>query len=126
MELTILMPCLDEAETVATCVRKARGFLTRTGIEGEVLVADNSSTDGSPELAREAGARVVRIADRGYGNTLIGGIGAANGRFVIMADADDSYDFSQLDAFVESLRAGNKLVIGHRFRGGIRPGAMPL
>jgi glycosyltransferase involved in cell wall biosynthesis len=126
VELTILMPCLNEAETVATCVHKARGFLERTGIEGEVLVADNGSSDGSPELAREAGARVVHIPDRGYGSALIGGIDAAQGRFVIMADADDSYDFSQLDAFVDGLRAGNTMVIGHRFRGGIRPGAMPL
>src|SRR3984885_5852796 len=126
MELTILMPCLNEAETVATCVRKARSFLTRTGIEGEVLVADNGSSDGSIEIAREAGARVVEISKKGYGNALIGGIDAATGRFVIMADADDSYDFSQLDAFVEGLRAGNTMVIGHRFRGGIRPGAMPL
>ncbi|MEA3197800.1 MAG: hypothetical protein QOF32_1852, partial [Gammaproteobacteria bacterium] len=126
MELTILMPCLNEAETVATCIYKARGFLKRTGIDGEVLVADNGSSDGSPEIAREAGARVVPIANKGYGSALIGGIDAAYGRFVIMADADDSYDFSQLDAFVEGLRAGNTMVIGHRFRGGIRPGAMPL
>jgi hypothetical protein len=126
MELTILMPCLNEAETVATCVRKARSFLTRTGIEGEVLVADNGSSDGSPQLAREAGARVVEISKKGYGNALIGGIDAASGRYVIMADADDSYDFSQLDAFVDGLRAGNTMVIGHRFRGGIQPGAMPL
>jgi len=126
MELTILMPCLNEAETVATCVRKARSFLTRTGIEGEVLVADNGSSDSSPQLARDAGARVVEISKKGYGNALIGGIDAATGRYVIMADADDSYDFSQLDAFVEGLRAGNTMVIGHRFRGGIQPGAMPL
>jgi len=126
VELTILMPCLDEAETIATCINKARGFLNRTGIDGEILVADNGSTDGSGELAREAGARVVRIAEKGYGNALIGGIAAARGRFVIMADADDSYDFSELDAFVESLRAGNTMVVGHRFRGGIRRGAMPL
>jgi len=125
LELTILMPCLNEAETVATCVRKARGFLERTRIEGEVLVADNGSSDGSPELALDAGARVVRIAQKGYGSALIGGMNAARGRFVIMADADDSYDFSQLDGFVEGLRAGNTMVIGHRFRGGIRPGAMP-
>jgi hypothetical protein len=125
LELTILMPCLNEAETVATCVRKARGFLERTGIGGEVLVADNGSSDGSPELAREAGARVVRVAQKGYGRALIGGMNAARGRFVVMADADDSYDFSQLDAFVEGLRAGNTMVIGHRFRGGIQPGAMP-
>jgi Glycosyl transferase family 2 len=125
MELTILMPCLNEAETVATCVRKARSFLARTGIEGEVLVADNGSSDGSPQLARDAGARVVQISKKGYGNALIGGIDAATGRYVIMADADDSYDFSQLDAFVHGLRAGNTMVIGHRFRGGIQPGAMP-
>jgi hypothetical protein len=126
VELTILMPCLNEAETVATCVRKARGFLERMGIDGEVLVADNGSTDGSPELALKAGARVVPVAQKGYGSALMGGINAANGRFVIMADADDSYDFSQLDAFVEGLRAGNAMVIGHRFRGGIRRGAMPV
>ncbi len=125
LELTILMPCLNEAETVEVCVRKARRFLERTGVAGEVLVADNGSTDGSPELAREAGARVVRVAAQGYGSALIGGIEAARGRFVIMADADDSYDFSQLDGFLDSLRAGHTLVIGHRFRGGIRPGAMP-
>jgi glycosyltransferase involved in cell wall biosynthesis len=126
VELTILMPCLNEAETVATCVHKARGFLERTGIEGEVLVADNGSTDGSPALAREAGARVVHIAEKGYGSALRGGMDAAAGRLLIMADADDSYDFSQLDAFVDGLRAGYTMVIGHRFRGGIRPGAMPL
>ncbi len=126
MELTILMPCLNEAETVATCVRKARGFLERMAIDGEVLVADNGSTDGSPGLALQAGARVVPVAQKGYGSALIGGINAASGRFVIMADADDSYDFSLLDAFVDGLRAGNKMVIGHRFRGGIRRGAMPF
>ncbi len=126
LELTILMPCLNEAETVGTCVRKARGFLERTGIAGEVVVADNGSADGSQQLATAAGARVVPIARRGYGSALLGGIEAARGRFVIMADADDSYDFSRLDGFVDSLRAGNTMVIGHRFRGGIKPGAMPL
>jgi glycosyltransferase involved in cell wall biosynthesis len=125
LELTILMPCLNEAETVAQCVRKARNFLERAGVEGEVLVADNGSTDGSQELARDAGARVAQVAQKGYGSALLGGIRAAHGRFVIMGDADDSYDFSQLDSFVTTLRAGNGLVIGHRFRGGIRPGAMP-
>ena len=125
LELTILMPCLNEAETVATCVRKADGFLKRTGIAGEVLVADNGSTDGSPGLASEAGARVVSVQQKGYGSALITGMSAARGRFVIMADADDSYDFSQLDAFVVGLRAGNTMVIGNRFQGGIRPGAMP-
>jgi len=120
------MPCLNEAETIAVCVRKASDYLLRSGIKGEVIVADNGSTDGSPDLALASGARVVRIADKGYGNALIGGIGAAQGRFVIMADADDSYDFSELGPLVESLRAGNMMVIGNRFRGGIRAGAMPF
>jgi glycosyltransferase involved in cell wall biosynthesis len=126
VELTILMPCLDEAETVAICVRKASNFLVRYGIKGEVIVADNGSTDGSPDLALASGARVVSIPSKGYGNALIGGINAAQGRFVIMADADDSYDFSQLDSLVESLRSGNMMVIGNRFRGTIRSGAMPF
>lgn len=125
LELTILMPCLNEAETVATCVRKARNFLQRAGVLGEVLVADNGSTDRSVELARAAGARVIAIAAKGYGSALQGGIEAARGRFVIMADSDDSYDFAQLDGFLAALRAGHDMVIGHRFRGGIRPGAMP-
>ena len=125
VELTILMPCLDEAETIAICVNKAWGFLQRSRIDGEVLVADNGSSDGSADLARAAGARVVQIAHKGYGNALIGGIAAARGRFIIMADADDSYDFSRLDAFVEKLRDGSMMVIGNRFRGDIEPGAMP-
>lgn len=125
IELTVLMPCLNEAETVATCVRKANDFIRRIGVVGEVLVADNGSTDGSPDLAREAGARVVHISAKGYGSALAGGIESARGRYVIMGDADDSYDFSKLDSFLELLRAGNTMVIGHRFRGGIRPGAMP-
>jgi glycosyltransferase involved in cell wall biosynthesis len=126
VELTILMPCLNEAETIAVCVRKASNFLVRSGIKGEVIVADNGSTDGSTDLALASGARVVSIANKGYGNALIGGIGAAQGRFVIMADADDSYDFSELGSLVESLRLGNMMVIGNRFRGGIRSGAMPF
>ena len=126
VEITVLMPCLNEAETVATCVRKAREFLHTAGIAGEVLVADNGSSDNSRELAEAAGARVVHVADRGYGSALIGGIRAARGRYVIMGDADDSYDFARLDAFVDRLRAGDKLVMGNRFVGGIAPGAMPL
>ncbi|HPW54133.1 MAG: glycosyltransferase family 2 protein [Thermoanaerobaculaceae bacterium] len=125
VELTILMPCLNEAETIETCVRKARSYLDGRGITGEVLVADNGSTDGSPALAEQAGARVVPVRDRGYGNALLGGILAARGRFVIMGDADDSYDFLGLDPFVERLRAGDQLVMGNRFAGGIRRGAMP-
>ena len=120
------MPCLNEAETIEVCVRKASNFLARSGIKGEVIVADNGSTDESRDLALASGARVVSIANKGYGNALIGGIGAAQGRFVIMADADDSYDFSELDSLVESLRSGNLMVIGNRFRGGIRSGAMPF
>ena len=125
MELTILMPCLNEAATVGGCVAKARGFLERSGIQGEVLVADNGSEDGSRAKAEAAGARVVDVAERGYGAALRAGITAARGRYVIMGDADDSYDFSRLDAFVEKLRAGHPLVMGNRFQGGIRPGAMP-
>jgi hypothetical protein len=126
MELTILMPCLNEALTVETCVRKARAYLETRSLAGEVLVADNGSTDGSQSLALAAGARVVEVANKGYGAALIGGIEAANGRYVIMADADDSYDFTDLDGFVDRLRRGFELVIGNRFQGTIKPGAMPL
>src|ERR1700760_3569222 len=119
------MPCLNEAETVATCVRKAIGFLTANGIDGEVVVADNGSTDGSQRLAIEAGARVVPVADKGYGNALMGGILAARGEYIIMGDADDSYDFTNLMPFVTELRNGADLVMGNRFKGGIAPGAMP-
>ena len=119
------MPCLDEAATVGRCVAKARAFLERAAIDGEVLVADNGSSDGSAALAREAGARVVEVPERGYGAALAAGIRAARGRFVIMGDADDSYDFSRLEPFVAKLREGYPLVMGNRFRGGIQPGAMP-
>jgi glycosyltransferase involved in cell wall biosynthesis len=125
VELTVVMPCLNEAETVATCVRKAIGFLASSGISGEVLVADNGSTDGSQALATEAGARVVPVSDKGYGNALMGGIMAARGTYIIMGDADDSYDFTNLMPFVAELRKGADLVMGNRFAGGIAPGAMP-
>jgi glycosyltransferase involved in cell wall biosynthesis len=125
VELTVVMPCLNEAETVATCVKKAVGFLERTGISGEVVVADNGSTDGSQELARSAGARVVDVAEKGYGNALMSGIVAARGEYVIMGDSDDSYDFTNLMPFVAALREGADLVMGNRFQGGIEPGAMP-
>jgi len=125
LELTILMPCLDEAETLAVCIDKAQGYLATSGVSGEVLIADNGSTDGSQRIAQEHGARVVDVPVRGYGAALIGGIDAARGRYVIMGDADDSYDFTRLDAFVDRLRAGDELVMGNRFRGGIEPGAMP-
>lgn len=125
VELTILMPCLNEVETVATCVSKASRYLQARGIEGEVLVADNGSVDGSPDVAAANGARVIEVTERGYGSALIAGIRAARGRYVIMGDADDSYDFSDLDAFVERLRGGDDVVMGNRFAGGIRAGAMP-
>lgn len=125
-ELTILMPCLDEARTVATCIRKAQRFLAESGIRGEVLLADNGSRDGSPAIAEQLGARVVHVPRRGYGAALIAGIEAARGRYVVMGDADDSYDFSALGDFVARLRGGAQLVMGNRFQGGIRPGAMPL
>lgn len=125
LELTILLPCLNEAETLGICIDKARGFLARGGISGEVLVADNGSTDGSVEIARDHGARVVPIPVRGYGAALWGGTEAARGRFVIMADADDSYELSDLSPFLAALRDGADLVMGNRFRGGIEPDAMP-
>jgi hypothetical protein len=125
-ELTILMPCLNEARTLPACIGKASAFLQAHGIEGEVLVADNGSTDGSQALAASLGARVIAVAERGYGSALRAGIAAARGRFVVMGDSDDSYDFSGLAAFVAELRGGAELVVGNRFRGGIAPGAMPL
>jgi len=125
VEITILMPCLNEAETLATCILKAQRFLGSSGISGEVLVADNGSTDGSRQIANAMGARMVPVARRGYGAALLGGIAAARGRYIVMGDADDSYDFANLDAFVERLRTGADLVMGNRFKGGIAAGAMP-
>jgi len=124
-ELTILMPCLNEAETLAVCIDKARRYIRRSAIDGEVLVADNGSTDGSQQIARAHGATVVHVPAKGYGSALIAGIRAARGRYVIMGDSDDSYDFSELGAFVHKLREGNDLVMGNRFKGGIQRGAMP-
>src|SRR5258708_3613476 len=126
LELTILMPCLNEAETISICVAKAKSFLERAGIAGEVLIADNGSSDGSVALAQRDGARVIAVAERGYGAALRAGVAAARGRFVVMGDADDSYDFSGLDPFIAKLRAGSDLVMGNRFAGGIAPGAMPF
>jgi hypothetical protein len=125
LEVSVVMPCLNEARTVGRCVEKARNCLLRMGVRGEVVVADNGSTDGSPDIARAHGALVVAVKGRGYGCALQGGITAARGRFVIMGDADDSYDFGKLEPFVWRLREGYELVMGNRFRGGILPGAMP-
>ena len=125
IELSIVMPCLNEAETLAICLKKARAFLDAHEVAGEIIVADNGSTDGSQQIANALGARIVDVSDRGYGAALIGGIAAARGRYVAMGDADDSYDFEGLMPFVEALRDGADLVMGNRFRGGIEKGAMP-
>jgi hypothetical protein len=125
VELSIVLPCLNEAETIETCIRKAQSSIATMGISGEVVVADNGSTDGSQEIARRVGARVVDIPIRGYGAALQGGIEAARGSFIVMADADDSYDLASAEPFVAKLREGYDLVMGNRFLGGIAPGAMP-
>lgn len=124
-ELTILMPCLNEAETLAICIKKAKTFLEQHQIEGEIIIADNGSTDGSQEIARSEGARIVNIEEKGYGSALIGGCNASKGKYIIMGDSDDSYDFLNLMPFVEKLRDGYDLVMGNRFKGGIEKGAMP-
>ncbi len=125
VELSIVMPCLNEAATLGNCIAKARAFLSSNAVAGEIVVADNGSTDGSQAIARSLGARVVDVAERGYGSALLGGIRAARGTYVIMGDSDDSYDFSALAGFLDRLRAGDELVMGNRFLGGIEPGAMP-
>ncbi len=125
LELTIVMPCLNEAETLAGCVEEALRALREQNLSGEVIVADNGSTDGSQEIATRLGARVVPVSEKGYGRALQGGIAAARGRFILMGDSDGSYDFTHASRFVEKLREGYDLVMGNRFLGGIQPGAMP-
>jgi hypothetical protein len=124
-ELSIVMPCLNEARTVGICVSKALQFLREQGISGEVVVADNGSTDGSQEIAARAGARVISVKEKGYGNAIRGGVAASRGKYIIMGDSDDSYDFLNLGPFLEKLREGYDLVMGNRFKGFIAPGAMP-
>lgn len=126
VELTIVMPCLNEAETLKVCIDKAMKYLNDNNISGEVVIGDNGSTDGSQEIARSCGARVVDIPRKGYGSALMGAIQAAHGKYVIMGDSDDSYDFSNLNAYVEKLREGYDLVMGNRFKGGVAKGAMPF
>jgi glycosyltransferase involved in cell wall biosynthesis len=125
-KLSIIMPCLNEAETLETCITKAKLFLDRHSIQGEVVVADNGSTDGSQDIAAKAGARVIKVLEKGYGNAIMGGIEAAQNDFIILGDADDSYDFTNLQLFVKELQEGADLVMGNRFKGGITPGAMPF
>jgi glycosyltransferase involved in cell wall biosynthesis len=125
LELSIVMPCLNEAETLAICIQKAQKFLADNNVRGEVVIADNGSTDGSQQIANALGARIVHVSAKGYGAALQGGIKAARGKFVAMGDADDSYNFLGLMPFVEKLRDGAELVMGNRFQGGIAPGAMP-
>jgi hypothetical protein len=125
VEVSIVMPCLNEAETIERCIRKAQQAIGRDHLCAEIIIADNGSTDGSQQIAESLGARVIAINAKGYGSALRGGIEAARGRYVIMGDSDDSYDFSSIYPFIEQLRAGYDLVMGNRFRGGILPGAMP-
>ena len=126
LELSVIMPCLNEAETLGICIDKAQKFLSDYDVSGEVVIGDNGSTDGSQEIALSRGARVVNVASKGYGNALRGAIEGSKGKFIIMADSDDSYDFSALMPFVAKLREGYDLVMGNRFKGGIKKGAMPF
>lgn len=126
VELSIVMPCLNEAETLAICIKKAQTFITSHHIKGEVIIGDNGSTDGSQEIATSHGAIVIHVPEKGYGSALRGGIKAARGTYIIMGDADDSYDFTNLMPYVQKLREGNDLVMGNRFKGGIKKGAMPF
>jgi glycosyltransferase involved in cell wall biosynthesis len=125
LELTILMPCLNESLTLEGCIKRAQQYLESSGVDGEVVIADNGSTDGSLEIAARCGARVVKVPLRGYGAALYYGATASLGRYIVMGDSDGSYDFSALGPFLEALRGGADLVMGNRFRGGVRPGAMP-
>lgn len=125
LEVSVVMPCLNESQTLSSCIQKAQAALRQHGIAGEIVIADNGSTDGSQQIAEQAGARVVHVAEKGYGAALRGGIEAARGKFIIMGDADDSYDFGHAPRFVAKLREGYDLVMGNRFKGGIQPRAMP-
>ena len=126
MELTILMPCLNEMETIASCITKANSFIDKNKIQAEVLIADNGSKDESQKIASNLGARVVHIKNKGYGAAILGGIQEARGKYIIMADADDSYDFLHLEQFIEQLRSGYDLVMGNRFKAELQRGRCPL
>ena len=125
LELSIVMPCLNESETLATCIRKAQRFLAQEGVVGEIIVTDNGSPDGSRQIAEQMSARVIMLERRGYGAAIMGGVSIARGKYVIMGDSDDSYDFSALMPLLKKLREGYELVMGNRFKGEIKSGAMP-
>jgi glycosyltransferase involved in cell wall biosynthesis len=124
-ELSVVLPCLDEAATIGVCIEQVRKTLLANNISGEIIVADNGSNDNSRDIAQAFGASVVLVESRGYGSALMGGIAAARGKYIVMGDADGSYDFSHIPLFLDKLRSGCALVMGNRFQGGIRPGAMP-
>lgn len=126
LELSVVIPCLNEAETLGKCIEKAQKVMCENDIRGEIIIADNGSVDGSQEIAERMGASVVHVPEKGYGSALQGGIAAAKGKYVIMGDADDSYDFLEIPRFMEKLDQGYELVMGNRFRGEIKPGAMPF
>jgi len=126
VELSVVMPCLNEIETLASCITKAKSFFKKHNVSGEIVIADNGSTDGSQEAAKALNVKVINVVQKGYGNALKSGIKAASGKYIIMADADDSYDFTALMPFLIQLRAGFDLVMGNRFKGGIKTGAMPF
>jgi glycosyltransferase involved in cell wall biosynthesis len=125
IELSIVMPCLNEANTLKNCIEKAQKYLKQSGVKGEIVIGDNGSTDGSQQIALSIGVRLIEISERGYGRALMGAFRAARGKYIIMGDSDDSYDFSHLDPFMEKLREGYDLIIGNRFKGEIKPNAMP-
>lgn len=124
-ELSVVLPCLDESATIGICIEQIRTTLLQNHISGEIIVADNGSRDGSRDIAKASGASVVSVPNRGYGSALMGGIATARGKYIVMGDADGSYDFSQIPLFLDKLRSGYELVMGNRFQGGIQPGAMP-
>ena len=126
VELTIIMPCLNEELTLGRCIKKALGFMEKNEIAGEIIIGDNGSTDNSISIAEELGAKVVHVKQKGYGSAILGALAQAEGEYVIMGDSDDSYDFQNLELFVAELRNGTDLVMGNRFKGGIEPGAMPF
>lgn len=126
LELTILMPCLNEEKSIAYCIEEAYQYIMKSSIDGEIIIADNGSIDCSPEIAVQCGARVVSVPEKGYGNAILGGIREAKGKYILMADCDGSYDFTVAGEYLQKLHEGYALVVGNRYLGGIEPGAMPI